>query len=68
MGTRALFSPQEAPGMLWPQPREDYLLALSAYLESFRKNLLSLINRGNLASGPKNAKLQSQSQLRTFML
>lgn len=54
--------------MLWPQPREDYLLALSSYLESFRKNLLSLINRGNLASGSKNAKLQSQSQLRTFML
>ena len=54
--------------MLWPQPREDYLLALSSYLESFRKKLLSLINRGNLASGSKNAKLQSQSQLRTFML
>lgn len=37
------------------QPMEHHLLPVSSYLESFRKNLLSLINGGNLASGSKNA-------------
>ena len=55
MGTRALFSPQWAPSILWLQPMEHHLLPVSSYLESFRKNLLILINRGNSASGSKNA-------------
>lgn len=58
-GASALLSPQQTQSMLWLQPMEHFLSSLCSYLESFRKNLPSLINRGNLASGSKNAKLHS---------